>query len=332
MDSKRSTIVFGNGLGMALDPEYFKLKSGLDNVWQLSTNLTPNHKQLIQSTFRTISEKDGPQSEAQLDELQVALFAVKTLKKYDDTNPNSQKGLQDMAHDTSTAFKKYIHEVGIYFHRYKEQLKEEFTGPLTTYIKDTYSHVATVNYDNLLYDAFINNAVLNGYTCLIDGYYGAFDPKNLDDRRSKKLGWFLHLHGSPLFVGNNKRIREQRDFITASDESHLVLTNIKHKPTIILESIVLTEYWLRFYTALEESSQVILFGYSGEDEHLNKLIANALQKNGKPLLIVEWNGNGSENERIIFWCNKLDLNDKKEFISIKLLPNILSFTEWGSWT
>ncbi|MGE0207474.1 MAG: hypothetical protein AB7R69_06525 [Candidatus Babeliales bacterium] len=47
------TILFGNGLGMALDPDYFKLEAGLKKAWNsfdnnqqkiiiLGTNIYPN--------------------------------------------------------------------------------------------------------------------------------------------------------------------------------------------------------------------------------------------------------------------------------------------------
>lgn len=332
MDS-RSTIVFGNGLGMALDADYFKLEAGLDHVWNRSEHLTPEHKQLIQSTLHTVSEESGPQSEKQLDELQLALFAASTLGQYDDKNASTQKWLQDRARDIPIAFKKYIHQVGIYFHGWSKRLEGAFVESLAKYLEKSYSHVATLNYDSLLYDALVDKKVLCGYRCLVDGYNNKkFEAKNLDRRDPKRLGWFLHLHGSPLFIDDQKIGRENRREITVTDQCHIVLTHIMHKPTIISESVILSEYFSRFYTALKESARIILFGYSGKDDHLNKLVASALQEDDKKLLIVEWDGEGSEDERKDFWNEKLNVLDAKRHISIKLMPNILSFSDWDSDT
>jgi hypothetical protein len=55
--SDRSTIVFGNGLGMALDPEYFQLKSALYNVWNDPDLLSDDQKKLIQTVLPGTSDE-----------------------------------------------------------------------------------------------------------------------------------------------------------------------------------------------------------------------------------------------------------------------------------
>lgn len=336
IDSKRATIVFGNGLGMALNPDYFKLDSGFHSVWETSTSLSPEQKKLIQSTIPTLSEKNSSSIEDKLDELQLALFAAETLRRYDDKKITDQKWLTDSAKEAPTAFKKCIHETSIYFHDSGKGLPNKFVKPLADYIKKTKSHVAILNYDNLLYDAFIAEKVLHGRDHLVDGYSkenGTLKFKKDILNRQKQpdnLGFFLHLHGSPLFTGNEKKSREERRTLQANEQCHIVLTHIKHKPTIISNSEILSEYWYRFDTALKESFRIILFGYSGGDDHLNRLVTDALADNGKKLLIIEWEGNSSEKERRDFWCDKLNLSEKKEILSMRLLPDILCFTEWDS--
>lgn len=43
----RSVLVFGNGLGMAVDSQYFQLAEGLAAAWGVTDTFTENHKRLI---------------------------------------------------------------------------------------------------------------------------------------------------------------------------------------------------------------------------------------------------------------------------------------------
>lgn len=132
----------------------------------------------------------------------------------------------------------------------------------------------------------------------------------------------MHLHGSPLFIGNNKVMGASRYFLNPEYESHIVLTHVEHKPLIIGSSHILSSYWRRLEKAFEESDQVILFGYSGLDEHLNERIK--LRKEEKKLLIVEWEGAGNESDRRRYWEKKVGF---PRFRLVRL-ESILEFTEW----
>ena len=91
---------------------------------------------------------------------------------------------------------------------------------------------------------------------------------------------------------------------------------------IIGSSHILSSYWRRLEKAFEESGQIILFGYSGLDEHLNERIK--LRKEEKELLIVEWSGAGDEDERRRYWERKIGFSR----FELVRLENILEFTAW----
>lgn len=318
----RSLIIFGNGLGMALDPEHFSLRNGLTSVWNDTNHLSKKHKELILSAIAGTTEENPPCSESQLDQLQVAIIATEFLCNFE---VGGTSWVSPEAKELPSTFKKYIHEVALHFHRSGQKLPDDFIVPLSRYIKDTKSHVFTLNYDNLLYDGFRSNWVLNGYSGpLIDGFWamGGFDEEHLVRHKIKQHGWYMHLHGSPLFIGNRKVMREERLFIDAIDESHIVLAHVEHKPLIIGSSHILSSYWRRLDGAFEESKRIILFGYSGLDKHLNERIK--LRKKNKELIIVEWNGEGDRKERMEYWKKKSGFD---EFQLIQL-QNILRFKEW----
>lgn len=197
--------------------------------------------------------------------------------------------------------------------------------PLSDFIKETKSHVAVLNYDNLLYDAFTNTGVLSGYRgALIDGFHRAgFDKENLDRLNPKKLGWYLHLHGSPLFIGNRKLMGDERWFLVPDEKSHIVLTHVEHKPLVIASSSILSEYWSRLPKALKEADKVIIFGYSGCDIHLNEIVANSCPD--KDIYIIEWMGSGAIEERSRYWSGRLSGCSN---IQIRHIDNLLEFNDW----
>jgi len=321
----RATLIFGNGLGMALNPEYFSLSAGLRTVWAGSTVFSPQHRLLIQSAVPGLSEEDYPQTEDQLDQLQVALVASDFLRRFETSNV---RWLADEARVLPEAFKRFIHEVGSYFHASELVLPPKFRTCLSDYIVQTKSHIATLNYDNLLYDALTGTEVLNGYSgSLLDGFWKTegFDNKHLDRHRTARHGWYMHLHGSPLFVGNNKVMGQDRAHFHPDEDSHIVLTHVDHKPLLIQGSKILTSYWERLHTAIAESACVVLFGYSGQDAHLNDTIVGRLED--KLLVVVEWDGVGVYGERTSFWGSLLKARNMK----LIQLADILTFDGWGAY-
>lgn len=186
----RTVIVVGNGLGMAVDATYFNLEAGLRAGWNSSKQLCEEHKALIKELLPP--GKEHPTQEEDLEALQLALFAVETLQGVASRNVGGW--LNGEAAKMPQAFKRYIHEVGMYFHKYDLDTTTQkaqfdwFIEKLAVFLKDTKSHIATLNYDNLLYDSLIREGVLDGSKYLVDGYVPQFDSSVLDKRG---VGWFF---------------------------------------------------------------------------------------------------------------------------------------------
>jgi hypothetical protein len=102
-----------------------------------------------------------------------------------------------------------------------------------------------------------------------------------------------------------------------------VLTHVRHKRSVIGASTVLSAYWNYLNFSLNESEEIIVFGYSGDDEHLNDVIAAHGQS--KHIVIVEWGGlDQTEQQRLWYWSQKFKSNN----FHLWHLPNILTFTQW----
>ncbi|WOE83122.1 hypothetical protein [Aeromonas veronii] len=321
----RKLIIFGNGLGMALDPIHFSLKSALEYVWNENGTLTIESKRLIE---RTLERTGAPSGEDELDKLHLAVAYCKALNRIGDGNVHwlTQHG-QNFPGITAI----YMHKVATKLHNYNGALPEIFEGKLVEFIRETRSHVATLNYDKLLYNSFIDNGILNGYDgCLVDGMLGrGFSADALERRPGKIFGYYLHLHGSPLFVnrhGDIVKLSRQEMLVSRTEASeHIVLTHVKHKPSVIAASDVLSAYWDYLRFALSEVEEIILFGYSGFDNHLNSLLRPYL--NVTTLRVVEWSGAGEQIERERYWRRIFGKD-----VTVVRLNNITDFTQWQSIT
>lgn len=54
---------------------------------------------------------------------------------------------------------------------------------------------------------------------------------------------------------------------------HIILTHFTHKPKLIEASEILSIYWEFLERSFGESSEIVIFEYSGNDLHLNRLIS-----------------------------------------------------------
>jgi hypothetical protein len=317
----RKIIIFGNGIGMALDPVHFSLTNALNDVWDMQSVLVDSQKELI---GKSIGRTGSPSGEDELDTLHLAVTACTTLNNISSDRVHLLSG---DGKNFPVMVARYIHKVATRLHNFDGALPEKFVEKLVEFIKDTKSHVATLNYDKLIYSSFIENGVFNGYCGdLVDGMIDAgFDPDNLERLYGKNFGYYLHLHGSPLFINSNGLIKKMnRDNLTIQDDrigKHIVLTHVKHKPEVIAASGVLSAYWGYLRFALSEVDEIILFGYSGIDEHLNELIKPYTKK--VKVKIVEWSGSGTKSIRETFWKEKLGNN-----VSISQHDDILDFKDW----
>ena len=78
----RKTLVFGNGLGMALDQQHFSLARALEDVWNHPRHLPGHQKTLVGRCVDNNGE--APQGEDQLDTLHVVVAACNMLNKIGD--------------------------------------------------------------------------------------------------------------------------------------------------------------------------------------------------------------------------------------------------------
>lgn len=318
----RKTVIFGNGLGMALSPQKFSLQYALDQVWNDTDVLDETQKELIRACLP--KGQNQPCAENDLDTLQSALSACDFLAGI---HCESTHWLNQHGHDFRVAVRQLIYQTAKQFHLMGCLLPDAFLNPFCDFVSRTKSHVCTLNYDNLLYGPMTDRrrGVFDGYNVLVDGFLkGNFNEENLERKHTNNFGYYLHLHGSPLFYEDAGTVKKcsQGCFLETVKHSPIVLTHVKHKPMVIADSLFLLCYWLCLRKAIRESDEVILFGYSGLDEHLNDEV-----RLSKRIQIVEWNGSGEQMAREEFWRKKLghDENDLK----LLQLANILDFTDWS---
>ena len=319
----RKTLIFGNGLGMALDQHHFYLPNALQRIWN-GDALDPVHKQLI-SACLPLRLGNCPQGEDDLDKLHVAISSCEYLSAIPPMN--ALHWLSPYGWEFPSACRSFITQVATDLYDFNNPLPEEFGTSLVEFVRATRSHVATLNYDKLLYELFINNNIVSGFNgSLVDGItHAGFNSAHLERKWGNDFGYYLHLHGSPLFKNRNGVINKLSRFELnprqIEPSSHIVLTHIRHKPAVISSSEILNSYWQHLHFSLSESSEVVLFGYSGLDKHLNDLLSMFSQR--LQFKVVEWAGSGSHQQREVFWNGAL-----RQGVNLIHFDNILNFEQW----
>lgn len=295
-----ATIFFGNGLGRAIDNNYFQLITGIASIWNNANApyngvLTNTSKSTILNSLPLLPNGNSPtipQGEDELLVLHMILNSCSNINYYH-RRPNqilTQTGIS--LEDTVDYF---FRNIAYYFHKYNVLIPSctnvdfvRFYGELEDFVNNNEIHIATTNYDNIIYHNFANSNFLTptfATTKLVDGFTGrhqlVFDEDNLERKNNNNFGWYLHLHGSPLFYTDptNGRIikllsqNAQGSVSNATFQGtfeHIVLNHFSVKPTIISTSNLLSVYWEYYVRALLESNRVIVFGYGGADIHINK--------------------------------------------------------------
>lgn len=318
-DEKIATILFGNGLGMSLDQNYFALETAIRNIYgQMSKQ--------EQSVIR-LGLDDVPLSEDDLEQHHDLATNCEVLKNYEPFNLLNEEGQQ-----FPEMYQNFIYKVAKYFFDYNEDLPHYFEGNLSQFIQNCERcNIATLNYDKLLYSALWRQGLFNnGYQAtLLDGVYtnsSGFTQDNLIRKYGNDFGWFLHIHGSPLFFTStsdstiNKRgigSLPPRFNANMCSHNHVVLASTKQKPGIISKSELLLCYWYYYTLALSESNLIILFGYGGGDKHINVPIMNRITEKGEDenldLYIFEWKTNETDQERKQFWAKTILPEDNREY-------------------
>ncbi|RPE71312.1 hypothetical protein EDD53_0428 [Pacificibacter maritimus] len=337
----RKLIVFGNGLGRALDNDYFQLQAAMTSVWG-SDLFDENEKEIIAS-LKGFDAAIGPTSEADLRSAYTALIGHSMLKLSIEPETLSH-WLNTNAAQFPSLLEKYIYAVAHYFHEFQfdppqEALWRTFTQPLIDYIFKSRSHVATLNYDTLLYAPFNRQNVTGkafplcrakvDETSLGDGFQTSYTPKTFNWYNSKNpRGTYLHLHGTPLFYKKDDGVsaKRTRDNLpipkNAEGKNQIILGPTGLKLQLIESCDVLKDYWeVRLPKCIREADEIILFGYGGADSHLNDLLKKRSPETN--IHIVERNQEGTWLERKKFWSDNLSGT-----VSPILLDDILDFTDW----
>lgn len=352
-DKETITFLFGNGLGMAIDPEAFNLRKIANELSEEEKYSTMNKfikgnveaedpLKLMQATAHgyhdilNIIENLGF-SDANGNEFEQLNYHIKEMVKSKDFAV--VKALNQFVNDLVKKIFNYnvpsCSKIVKSFNSFMNNLWDLIAQMNST---STKIHFTTLNYDSLIYESFVANKIKLTDGFLPSGKGHCFKARNLIQGllpHHDCIGLYLHLHGSPLFYSNKEgnEIYKHIKLELAYDEieydlRHIVLGSFKQRS--IQESSLLTTYWDVFYTALKWSKTVILFGYSGRDMHVNealhfwseyvdevlKIFSDSEISEKKRLVIVEWDGgDNSEHE---FCYDKLRfLEDKVDIHSYK---------------
>ena len=336
-----TTILVGNGLGRAIDPNYFRLDAGIKKVW--NSNISQHFRDKERNMIRLClpNGRNIPKGEEDLPILHEAVTACQTLNRIENQTPT---WLSKAGKAFPNSVNYFIGKVGHYYHQYPSLSSsvpyQQFLERISNFIKNHPCHLATLNYDNLLYDPFISRDILKGYSGdLIDGFWSTgFDENNLI-RRSKDIGWYLHLHGSPLYyTEGEKTMKLDQSNLSQSFTDmpliprHIVLAYTKIKPEIITSSPLLGSYWEHFGKALDESHSLIVFGYGGGDSHVNGRIAQwiklkKIEQAELRITVIERKSDISHATRSSFWKSLFDHQNllQEEELKLELHGSILNY-------
>lgn len=308
---------------MALNATRFSLATAMSDVWNIPSFLTDEEKSLISQTLGGLGII--PSTEDQLDTLHQTVTACKVLNRI---TANQVHWLTPQGQRFPVAVATYLQKVATRLHLNADELPAHFLQPLIKFVRSTNSHIATLNYDKLLYGAFIDAGLLAGYNGnLVDGLVNnGFSANNLLRLYGNNFGYYLHLHGSPLFYEYAGTIRKYQrhelSMYTTNPSEHIVLTHVQHKRSVIDASPLLSVYWNYLQFCLSEAQEIFIVGYSGCDTHLNNIISIYAQQ--KRVLIVEWKSNIPDQERLIYWTTLLNSQN----IALHRPADILTFNSW----
>ena len=166
-----SLFIFGNGLGMSIDPDYFSLESGLKRAW---AGVDEAQRELICQSLGLKKEKkdSAPKSEGQLYNLQKISDACQLITRFE--SQSGKDWLTDDGKKFPNAIRQYIHSVALtYLQKLDLNVRkspgEKFSGSLKNHISENGAHILTMNYDDLLYDLFADDPIMKKTTyCVTD--------------------------------------------------------------------------------------------------------------------------------------------------------------------
>lgn len=330
-----TTIIIGNGLGRAIDNDYFKLESGLIKAKE---QFTPDQIEIIK-----LGKHEMPESELELE------AHHKISSSCNELISHGKDWLTSKGEKFPDLYQEYIYQVAKYFYDYDiyknandsdKDIFNTFINKLVEYMAVNTTHIATLNYDKLLYNALVEKKILDGYKDggLVDGIYTCstgFSPENLIRYNGKNFGWYLHLHGSPHFkTENNGNVTKctnnqipNKFNKNGTRHEHIVLASTELKPAIIANSALLDNYFDFFNRAISESDEIIILGYAGKDRHVNLAIKENVNKKRVIIEIIERKlSNETLSERTVFWNEQLGIQSQSDIsLKIKSIDNILFY-------
>ena len=194
-------IIFGNGLGLAINSDFFQLESAIENLWN-SAILSDIEKQSITHCLKNKSSR-YPRGEEEMDLFYLVEICCNFLHQRSD---EEKIWLTSIGQNFSIIAKKFIYNVARSFIVNSPSLPQFFLNNLYNYIRSENTHIATLNYDSLLYGPFCRDKICYGYDGhLVDGVLNSgFDIENLQRKYDKIFNYYLHLHGSPLFINDDE--------------------------------------------------------------------------------------------------------------------------------
>ncbi|MFK7871275.1 MAG: hypothetical protein AB8B58_18810 [Roseobacter sp.] len=168
----RHVILFGNGLGRAIDNDFFQLQRVLQSSWDNNDILDENKRRLICACLENgVVENDlsAPTSEEELSDLQRVLDACDTIREFE-TEGAGHRWLTTHGNSFPVAIRRYFHHAASLFHEGGKELPVSFAEPLRDFVRETGPDIVTLNYDDLLYEAFTGTDIFNQHF-LRDGFF-----------------------------------------------------------------------------------------------------------------------------------------------------------------
>lgn len=331
----KNLFIFGNGLGRALENNFFQIEPAMRAAWDDKECLTEVQRDLISRCIsKATGESREPRAEHELEPLYDVLEACETIAEFETVDVRGGAWLTEHGVQFPQAIRKYIHRVSRYFHEREEigfddrdYLPESFSAPLYDAACNIGINVATLNYDDLLYNIFTETPVFGEYKLRDCFFRDGFDYDRAQKKHNEPWGWFLHLHGSPLYQSHPGRVptkmtRWDLKKFEGGPTNHVILANVENKAKLIDSSEILRAYWLRFRSTVSAANNIVLFGYSGEDLHLNDVIETSA--GDARIRVVEWSGAGEIGARNIYWTSALGGKN----VEVIPLDDILQFTDW----
>jgi hypothetical protein len=128
----RNVILFGNGLGRAIDNDFYSIKRVLQSSWDNEAVLNEQQRRLICDCLPQElieGELKAPTSEPELSNLQKVMDACDTIREFENEDANEQ-WLSQHGSSFPIAIRRYFHHAASLFHQGDKCLPEDFAKPL----------------------------------------------------------------------------------------------------------------------------------------------------------------------------------------------------------